>query len=51
MWRVDEKTRRKYAAAQRLGLTEKLLQVGWAGLSAKEAGSIGGSLRKRIPKQ
>lgn len=51
MWRLDEKAKRKYAAAERLGLTEKLLQSGWAGLSAKDSGRIGGSLKaKRKPK-
>lgn len=50
MWRLDEKTKRKYAAAERFGLTEKLLQSGWAGLSAKDSGRIGGSLKaKRKP--
>lgn len=47
MWRLDEKAKRKYAAAERFGLTEKLLQEGWAGLSAKDSGRIGGSLKKR----
>ena len=32
----------KYRAAARLGLTEKLLRVGWAGLSAQETGRVGG---------
>ena len=50
MWRLDEKAKRKYAAAERFGLTEKLLQTGWAGLSAKDSGRIGGSLKtKRKP--
>lgn len=47
MWRLDEKAKRKYAAAERFGLTEKLLQAGWAGLSAKDSGRIGGSMKKR----
>lgn len=45
MWRLDERAKRKYAAAERFGLTEKLRQCGWAGLSAKDAGRIGGSLK------
>ncbi len=50
MWRPDERTKRKYAAARRCGLLDKLLQHGWPGLSAKEAGRIGGSLKgKRKP--
>ena len=40
----------KYAAAQQLGLTEKLLRVGWAGLSAQETGRIG-SLVKHMRMQ
>ena len=43
-WRLDEKDKRKYDAARHFGLMEKLAQVGWAGLSAKEAGRIGGRL-------
>lgn len=42
-WRLDEKTKRKYEAAERFGLTQRLLESGWAGLSAKEAGRIGGA--------
>lgn len=34
--------RRKYEAARQLGLTEKLLRVGWGGLTAEETGRIGG---------
>ncbi len=45
MWRLDVKTKQKYAAAARCGLVDKLLQHGWAGLSAKEAGRIGGCLK------
>ena len=36
--------RRKYQAAQEAGLLERVLEVGWAGLSAKESGKIGGIL-------
>ena len=43
-WRLKDKDRRKYEAAQRFGLTEELAEKGWAGLSAKDAGRIGGSL-------
>lgn len=45
-WRLSDKQRRKYEAAERLGLTQALLDKGWAGLSAKEAGRIGGSLHR-----
>jgi len=50
MWRLDERAKRKYAAAERFGLTEKLRENGWAGLSAKEAGRIGGSLKTKRKK-
>ncbi|MGN1019029.1 MAG: small acid-soluble spore protein alpha/beta type [Aristaeellaceae bacterium] len=46
-WRLEDNKKRKYEAARRFGLTDKLAQVGWAGLSAKEAGRIGGSLHGR----
>ena len=32
-WRLPDKLRRKYETAEALGLTEKLRDVGWAGLS------------------
>lgn len=44
-WRVDQTLRSKYEAAERLGLLQHLQEVGWAGLSAKETGRIGGYLR------
>lgn len=44
-WRLPGKLRRKYETAEALGLTEKLRDVGWAGLSSKEAGRIGGTMR------
>ena len=37
----SEEMELKYRAAARLGLTDKLLRVGWAGLSAQETGRIG----------
>ena len=36
--------RSKYKAAQAAGLLERVLEVGWAGLSAKESGKIGGMM-------
>ena len=36
--------RSKYLAAKEAGLLERVLEVGWAGLSAKESGKIGGIL-------
>ena len=37
----------KYRAAQEAGLLERVLEVGWAGLSAKESGRIGGLMARR----
>lgn len=39
--------RLKYEAAEELGLLEKLVQVGWGGLSARETGLIGARVRGR----
>ena len=36
--------RNKYRAAEAAGLLDRVLEVGWAGLSAKESGRIGGVL-------
>lgn len=46
-WQLDEKSRRKYELAQACGLLEKLKETGWAGLSAKESGRIGGLMREK----
>ncbi|MDO5143616.1 MAG: small, acid-soluble spore protein, alpha/beta type [bacterium] len=46
-WRPDEQTRRKYELAEQLGLTSLLREKGWAGISAKDTGRIGGSMRRR----
>ena len=37
----------KYEIAQELGLLDKVSEKGWAGLTAKEAGRIGGILTSR----
>lgn len=39
----------KYEIAEELGLIEKIKEVGWAGLTAKESGRIGGliTVKKR----
>lgn len=34
--------KQKYEAARQLGLIDKLLKVGWGGLTAEETGRIGG---------
>ena len=36
--------RNKYRAAEAAGLLDRVLEVGWAGLSTKESGRIGGIL-------
>ena len=46
-WRLDPREKRKYEAAERFGLTSRLLEDGWPGLTAKEAGRIGGALKGR----
>lgn len=33
--------RLKYEAAEELGLLDKLMEVGWSGLTARETGQIG----------
>lgn len=40
----------KLEIANELGLLEKVQTVGWAGLSAKEAGVIGGVMSHRLRK-
>lgn len=37
----------KYEIAEELGLKDKLLEVGWSGLTSKETGKIGGIMTKR----
>ena len=37
-----QRERNKYRAAEAAGLLERVLEVGWAGLSAKVSGRIGG---------
>ncbi|MEA5013958.1 MAG: small, acid-soluble spore protein, alpha/beta type [Candidatus Limiplasma sp.] len=50
---LSAQERKKYELAQELGLLERVKDVGWAGLSAKETGRIGGLIgqgnRKRPP--
>jgi len=48
---IGRDTRMKYEIAQELGLLEKVKQVGWAGLSAKETGRIGGMMGQKKRKQ
>ena len=39
---LSARERQKYEIARELGLLDRVRQVGWAGLSAKETGRIGG---------
>jgi len=39
--------RLKYECARQLGLLPRLEEVGWAGLTAKESGMIGGMMGRR----
>ena len=50
-WRLAHQQKRKYEAAERLGLTSRLLEVGWPGLTAKESGRVGAALRRPPCKQ
>ena len=50
-WRLEANVKKKYAAAENLGLTNRLREVGWAGLSAKDTGRIGAQVRRSQPKQ
>lgn len=40
----------KLEIAYELGLADKIRQLGWAGLSAKETGRLGGLITQRIKK-
>ena len=46
-----QRERDKYRAAQEAGLLERVLEVGWAGLTAKESGRIGGLLAHKNREQ
>lgn len=51
---LSETEKMKYQAARELGLMEKLLRVGWAGLSTAETGRIGGlvsAMKRRTRKE
>ena len=48
---LTRQERRKYEIARELGLLDRVKAVGWAGLSAKETGRIGGLMGRenRVP--
>jgi hypothetical protein len=45
---ATEAERLKYQVADELGLIDRLLEVGWGGLTAEETGKIGGIVARRI---
>lgn len=45
---MTELERMKYEAASELGLIDRLLEVGWGGLTAGETGRIGGLVARKI---
>lgn len=45
--KITENDIMKYEIASELGLMDKINELGWAGLTAKEAGRIGGILTSR----
>ena len=45
---MSDAERLKYEAAEQLGLIDRLLQVGWAGLTAGETGKIGGLVSRQL---
>jgi len=49
---LSEQERMKYEAAEELGLIDRLLEVGWGGLTAGETGRIGALVarkKRRLP--
>ena len=45
--RLTREERMKYEIAKELGLLDRVREVGWAGLSAKETGRIGGLIGRK----
>lgn len=43
---LSARQRRKYEVAKELGLLDKLIRVGWAGLTTEETGRIGGHIAR-----
>lgn len=44
---LTREQRMKYEIARELGLLDRVREVGWAGLTAKETGRIGGLIGQR----
>ncbi len=47
MMQLTKEQRMKYEIAKELGLLDRVREVGWAGLTAKETGRIGGLIGQR----
>lgn len=47
LMQLTRQERMKYEIAKELGLLDRVRQVGWAGLTAKETGRIGGLMKHR----
>ena len=45
---MTEQEKMKYEAAAELGLLDRLLEVGWGGLTAGETGQIGGRVAQMM---
>lgn len=45
--RLTREERMKYEIARELGLLDRVREVGWAGLTAKETGRIGGLIGQK----
>lgn len=45
---MTEQEKMKYEAATELGLIDRLLEVGWGGLTAGETGRIGGLVARKM---
>lgn len=40
--------RMKYTIAEEIGLLERVMEVGWAGLTTAESGRVGGLVARRL---
>ena len=47
LMQLTRQERMKYEIAKELGLLDRVREVGWAGLTAKETGRIGGLMKSR----
>lgn len=48
---ITREMRMKYEIAEEIGLSRKVLERGWAGLSPAESGRVGGLMRARLAKE